>query len=250
MSLSFQLYSAREFTPWEDVLATLAEIGYTQVEGFGANYEQPQHFKECLQKNGLSMPSGHIALDSLENDSQQVFDTANRLGMQKIVCPFLAPDLRPNDSAGWQAIAQRLQAVSTKVRDAGFTFAWHNHEFEFIACESDGSVPMDIMLEQAPDMEWEADIAWIVRAHADPMQWIERYGERITVAHVKDIAPAGECEDEDGWADVGFGVLDWLGIYRALRAAGTDLFIAEHDKPNDFKRFASRSFQSYQSLNA
>ena len=41
MDVSFQLYSAREFTPWADVFSMLAGLGYTQVEGFGGNYEDP-----------------------------------------------------------------------------------------------------------------------------------------------------------------------------------------------------------------
>jgi hypothetical protein len=46
-----------------------------------------------------------------------------------------------------------------------------------------------------------ADLAWIVRGHADPVAEIKRYASRIVSAHIKDIAPAGQCADEDGWAD-------------------------------------------------
>ncbi|MCV0429614.1 MAG: sugar phosphate isomerase/epimerase, partial [Roseibium sp.] len=77
------------------------------------------------------------------------------------------------------------------------------------------------------------------------MAWIERYGDRITAAHVKDIAPEGECLDEDGWADVGHGVMDWKGLMAALRNIGVDLFVLEHDKPSDFDRFATRSIEAF-----
>ena len=36
--------------------------------------------------------------------------------------------------------------------------------------------------------------------------------------HVKDIAPAGEAADEDGWADLGAGTVDWAGLIGALKA--------------------------------
>ena len=39
MDVSFQLYSAREMSPWEDVIKMIADLGYTQVEGFGGVYE-------------------------------------------------------------------------------------------------------------------------------------------------------------------------------------------------------------------
>ena len=248
MSISFQLYSARNFTPWNDVLATLARIGYTHVEGFGGCYEDPTAFRASMDANGLTMPSGHFGIDDLEQDFEGAISTAKTLGIKTIVCPYIEADQRPTDSAGWKAIAARLAVISEKVAAAGFGFCWHNHEFEFIACTDDGSMPMTILLDTVPTMNWEADIAWIVRGGADPLEWIERYGSRIKIAHTKDIAPEGECLDEDGWADLGEGVVDWKTISAALHAAGTSLYAMEHDNPNDLERFASRSFQALKAL--
>jgi len=50
MNTSFQLYSAREFTPWVDIYEMLANLGYNQVEGFGANYVDATETKEQLDK--------------------------------------------------------------------------------------------------------------------------------------------------------------------------------------------------------
>ena len=68
---------------------------------------------------------------------------------------------------------------------------------------ADGSLPIEHLLGDR--LLWEADLAWAVRGGVDPRQWIERYRGRIPLVHVKDIAPAGEKADEDGWADVGTG---------------------------------------------
>ncbi|MCX2724594.1 sugar phosphate isomerase/epimerase family protein [Roseibium salinum] len=245
MNVSFQLYSAREFTPWETVLERLAKLGYTQVEGFGGNYEDPAAFRKLLDANGLAMPSGHFfPMEQFEDDINKVIDTAGTLGMNRVFCPALPPDQRAPDADRWQSVAERLEAVGEKMRGAGLRFGWHNHDFEFKPC-ADGRLPMDILLTAAPSIEWEADIAWIVRGGQDPLAWIERHADRITTAHVKDIASAGECVDEDGWADVGHGTLDWKGLMGALRKAGVDLFVMEHDKPSDFERFASRSIQAF-----
>ncbi|MEP4474644.1 MAG: sugar phosphate isomerase/epimerase, partial [Lentilitoribacter sp.] len=67
---------------------------------------------------------------------------------------------------------------------------------------------------------------------------------RITAAHVKDIAPEGECAEEDGWADVGHGVIDWPNIFGELQVVGTELFVMEHDNPSDHHRFAKRSLEN------
>ncbi len=57
---------------------------------------------------------------------------------------------------------------------------------------ADGSIPQDRIFEGGPGLEWEMDVAWVIRGGADPLAWIETYKDRITAAHVKDIAPAGE----------------------------------------------------------
>jgi len=241
MDFSLQLYSARNFQPWPDVLAMLAAAGYRNVEGFGGVYEDPAAFRKLMDKNGLAMPSGHFSIDALENDIDTVFKTASTLGVKQIYCPHLVADKRPTDKAGWQAFAARLSAVGEKVRAAGYGFGWHNHDFEFVPL-ADGSVPMQILLDTAPELDWEADIAWVIRGGADPFDWVTRYGARITAVHVKDIAPAGEAQDEDGWADVGHGTVDWTRLFKELVArTRANLYIMEHDNPSDAGRFASRS---------
>ena len=60
-------------------------------------------------------------------------------------------------------------------------------------------------------------MAWVIRGGADPLKWISDYGKRIVAVHVKDIAPAGQNADEDGWADVGHGTVDWKGLIKALK---------------------------------
>ena len=42
--------------------------------------------------------------------------------------------------------------------------------------------------------------------------------------------------------------MDWPALMAALKGAGVDLFVMEHDKPNDAKRFATRSIESVKGL--
>lgn len=244
MNWSFQLYSARNFQPWGDVLAMVAEAGYAQVEGFGGLYDDPQALRTLLDRNGLTMPTGHFALDMLENDFAASRRIAGTLGIGTLICPHVAAELRPSDEAGWKAFAARLAAVHENCRKAGLRFAWHNHDFEFEPC-ADGSVPQRVILDAAPEIGWEIDVAWVVRGSGDPLAWIDEYASRIVAAHVKDIAPAGEADDEDGWADVGHGTMDWPAIMRALRdKTPAKVFVVEHDNPSDVGRFARRSIEA------
>jgi sugar phosphate isomerase/epimerase len=130
----------------------------------------------------------------------------------------------------------------------GIRFGWHNHDFEFVAL-GDGGMPMEILLDNAPEISWEADLAWIARAGRDPLDYVRRYANRLTSVHVKDIAPEGTNLDEDGWCDLGAGVMDWPALMQACRDQSSDLIYAlEHDKPADPVRFANNSAIAFNTM--
>jgi sugar phosphate isomerase/epimerase len=243
MKWSFQLYSARNFQPWSRVLQGVAEAGYSQVEGFGGVYSDPAALRAELDRNGLTMPTGHFSLDMLENDLDGARRIAETLGMTMIICPHIAADRRPRDAAGWRSFGERLARLGAAVTAHGHAFAWHNHDFEF-APLPDGSPPMEHLLAGAPDVGWEIDVAWVIRGGADARQWIAREGRRIVAVHVKDIARPGDAVSEGGWSDVGHGTVDWPGLMTALRSSAARFYIMEHDNPADFERFARRSIEA------
>ncbi|MEY3308189.1 MAG: hypothetical protein RLZZ413_2227, partial [Pseudomonadota bacterium] len=196
---------------------------------------------------GLAMPTGHFGLAQLEAEPAKVLAIARALGITRLYCPYLMPDDRPTDAAGWRAFGARLQAAGRPIRDAGLGFGWHNHDFELRPLP-DGQVPQDLIFAGGPDLEWEIDVAWVVRGGADPAAWIARYAPRITAAHLKDIAPAGQNANEDGWADLGEGTVPWKALMADLRHTPCDIFIMEHDNPSDHARFARRSLQAAKGL--
>jgi sugar phosphate isomerase/epimerase len=241
--ISYQLYSSRNFPPLGDTLRMLKAAGYEGVEGFGGVYPDEVAATALaaeLQAVGLTMPTGHFSIEELEGDPARVIRMARAMGFDTVLCPYLMPNVRPTDAAGWTAFGKRLEAAGAPIRAAGLAFGWHNHEFEFMPL-ADGQLPHDLIYAAAPMLGWEIDVAWIVKGGQDPVPFIRKYADRILTAHVKDIAPAGQKADEDGWADVGTGVVDWKAAYAALKAAGCIRFIMEHDNPSDHARFAKAS---------
>jgi sugar phosphate isomerase/epimerase len=240
MDFSFQLYSARNFPPLSAIFPKLAEFGYAQVEGFGGLYSDAGQLAADLKSAGLTMPTGHFGLDQLE-DTDNALRVAETLGIETLICPAIPPEQRGQDEAGWKKLGETLAGIGEKLKAEGYGFAWHNHDFEFRPTTS-GAMPLDLLLGTASNIGWEFDIAWGVRGGQDPNVWIDKYAGRIMAIHVKDIAPAGECLDEDGWADVGKGTMDWPAIMSAITGKPkAKWFVMEHDKPSDALRFASRS---------
>ena len=245
--ISYQLYCSRNFPPLAVTMKMLAEAGYQEVEGYGALLSEPATLRSALDGTGLKLSSCHIGIDMLENDPAGSVALLKDLGVEKAFVPFLMPDDRPADSAGWSAFAARLNAAGQVLRDAGITFGWHNHDFEFVAT-TEGDLPMDLIAQVSGDMMLELDLGWVLRAGHDPLEWIAKYADQIATVHIKDIAPNGQCADEDGWADVGHGVQDWGAIHKALQDAGIDHYVIEHDNPNDHVRFATRSLATLNAL--
>jgi len=237
---SMQLYSARNHPPIDKMIPVLAKLGYTQVEGFGGVYGEPDKLRSVMDKNGITMPTGHFSLDMLEKEKKKVLSIASKLGVFKLIAPYIMPDQRPTSGKGWKDFGKRLAGISEVYRDEGYAFGWHNHDFEFQPLK-DGSLPHELMFEAAPMLDWEMDIAWVVRGKADPYKLIKRYAGNITTVHIKDIAKKGENVDEDGWADIGAGTLDWAKLFNALKTTRCAHFVLEHDKPADFEKFAKKS---------
>jgi sugar phosphate isomerase/epimerase len=247
---SYQLYSSRNFPPLADTLKMLKRLGYASVEGYGALYADEakvNELKAYLGDSGLKMQTGHFGLDMLEKEPARVLDIAKAVGIETIYCPYLVPEQRPDSGAAYVAFGKRLQEAGKPYRDAGLGFGWHNHAFEFEKLP-DGSIPQVAIFEGGPDLEWEGDLAWVIKGGADPLDWIKTFGKRLTAVHLKDIAPEGENKDEDGWADLGQGTVDWKGLMAALRNTGCKYFVMEHDNPKDAERFARRSIEAAQKL--
>ncbi|MGI9391065.1 MAG: sugar phosphate isomerase/epimerase family protein [Boseongicola sp.] len=246
---SYQLYSSRNFPPLSDTLRMIGDLGYSQAEGYGGLFsaiDDLSALKADLHVNNLSMPTGHFGLEMVEDETARVIDIARTLGMNTLFVPAVGPEERTKDAAGWEALGVRLAEAGKPIRDAGFNFGWHNHAFEF-ADLGIAEKPLDLML-QGNDLALELDLAWVQVGGEDPLKYIARYADRIIATHIKDIAPEGEATDEDGWADVGRGIMDWPALVAALRETSVQYWVMEHDNPNDHERFARRSLLTAQNF--
>lgn len=251
-SYSYQLYSSRNFPPLGDTLMMLADLGYEKVEGYGALMQDAAALKELeegLARSGLKMPTAHIGLDKVTNDPDGVIALTKKLGIETVVIPYLQPDERPLEAEGWRALGKTVAEVGKPICDAGLSYAWHNHDFEFFKLAS-GEFPMELILQGGDHVMLEYDLAWAAMAGEDPMQWLKTFGSRTIAAHIKDIAPTGQNTDEDGWADVGQGTMDWSALYAEIKALNIPHLIVEHDNPSDHRRFASRSLTALRAFEA
>ena len=72
-----------------------------------------------------------------------------------------------------EGVSARVGAI---YRSEGITFGWHNHDFEFVTLP-DGKTPHEHMFKGAPLLDWEMDIAWVIRGGGDPVKLIKKYAQ-------------------------------------------------------------------------
>ncbi len=247
--ISIQLYTLRLMNDLDRILDTAAEAGYRHVETIGAHLDDAAKVRASLDARGLRASSSHVGLAALRERPEAVVEACRVLGLDRLYMPAVPPEQRQMDAAGWRAVGQELGRMAERFRQHGIQLGYHNHNWEMQPKEGDKTA-LELLFEAAAGspLTWEADVAWLVRGGAEPKAWMTRYSHILTAAHVKDIAPPGHNEDEDGWADVGAGVLDWRDLWQAARAAGAVWMVVEHDKPKDPARTAKASLAYLQGI--
>ena len=249
--LSIQLYTWRSLGELDRVLDAVKQAGYGHVETIGSHLEDAESVRAKLDARGLRVSSSHVGLAALRERLDIVIRACRTLGFEQLFMPAVPPEQRQGDAPFWRALGRELGELAERLRDQGITFGYHNHHWE-LAPKEGTKTALELIFEAAEGtpLAWQVDIAWLVRGGADPKELMARYRARVVSAHVKDIAPPGRNEDQDGWADVGAGVLDWRDLWRAARAAGARWMVVEHDKPADPAGTARASYAFISRLGA
>lgn len=248
--LSIQLYSLRSLPGLPEVLDTVKAAGYRSVELVGGHLDDAAKVRGELDARGLAVSSAHVGIAALRDRFEAIMAACKTLGFTQLFMPAVPPEERQSVEPFWTGLGRELGQMAWRAKDRGVTLGYHNHHWE-LAAQPDGRSALDCLFAGAGNapLAWQADVAWLVRGGADPVALMQRYRDRLISVHAKDLAPPQSKLDEDGWEDVGHGVLDWRGSLAAASVAnGAQWLVAEHDKPSDPARFARNSFAFLNSL--
>jgi len=229
--VGLQLYSLRDDArrDLEGTLADIASIGYKDVELLGSmnNFGMPPaRLREILDRNGLRAPSTHVSADALSDLQRQITD-AKILGHKYLVVASL-PIVKPAKLDDYRRWADRLNGAGRIARERGIWIGFHNHADDFV--KIDGQVAYDVLVERIdPDVvRLQLDTGNAAMAGHDPMEYMDRFGDRYWLFHIKDVPQLGAKFD----TELGQGVIKWRPLLDSI--AGIDekeVFVEQETYP-------------------
>lgn len=249
-AISIQLYSLRTLPDLQTVLDTVHAAGWRHVELVGSHLDDAANVRRALDERGLKVSSSHVGIAALRDRFDTLMQACHTLGFTQLFMPSVPPEERQSPEPYWTALGRELAQMAWRAQERGIALGYHNHNWE-LKPQADGRSALDCLFAGAgkSPLNWQADVAWLVRGGGDPAALMAQHKDRVVSVHAKDIAPPGTRLDEDGWEDVGQGVLDWRHtLAPASLANGARWLVAEHDKPSDPARFARNSFAFLNSL--
>lgn len=223
MRTAIQLYSLRDCDqPMSQLLPRVAAAGFAGVEFAGV---PDLASGGVLARTGLDPVAAHVDIETLEADLPAAVEACTAVGCRTLVVPWVGPD--GFDSVGAvERTADRLAGLADRVADHDCRLCYHNHAHEFADLGDESA--FDLLCDRTPStLSLELDLGWVRAAGDDPVERLTDLADRVPLVHLKDV-------DADGHpVELGEGVLDVAGCGRAIRAAGVERCVYEHDRPTD-----------------
>ena len=251
-NIGVQLYSVRDAMAqdFKGTLQAVKEMGYDGVEFAGLFGNTPEDVKAMCDEIGLVPISAHVPLADMMADIDAVINDYKTLGCEYIAVPYLPDDLRPGTEQ-FVPTVQAIAEIAKKVKDAGMTLLYHNHDFEFKTLE-DGTYGLDYIYETVPAdlLQTELDLCWVKYSGVDPAEYLRKYADRSPVVHFKDYYFEGEKEgdpyaligiekeEEEApktlfeFRPMGCGMQDVPALLEAFKDAHSKWIIIEQDEPS------------------
>ncbi|WP_066251448.1 sugar phosphate isomerase/epimerase family protein [Neobacillus drentensis] len=163
-------------------------------------------------------------------------------------CNYLRIGMMPihlmDDRDKIMGFIERAEAMANRLAEQEIELYYHTHHLEFQ--KFDGVYLLDIIKDNTTKLGFELDVHWIQRAGENPVEFVKKYKDRISLLHLKDYR-IGKLDlsnvDFESWAnfddafmstiqfaEVGEGNLNIPAIIDAGLEAGAQYFLVEQDE--------------------
>lgn len=231
--IAAQLYTVRELLTDKseeeirEVLTTIKTIGYEaiQISGVGeVTPEKAEIYRKIADELELDICASHFSIEYMEENTEWLID------IHKIwQCSYAGVGSMPEayrNSENIDVFIGKMNKLGEKLKAAGIQLIYHNHKFEFE--KVNGKPMLQYMFEQFNPafVQMEIDTYWIQAGGANPVTWINQVAGNMGVMHLKDFRIV---KDEQQFAEIGQGNLEWVEILEAANQAGVTYAAVEQD---------------------
>ncbi len=257
--LGLQLYSLRAQT--KDSTTGALDIAKTynvkEVEVAGTGSLTPEQFKIELSSRGFVPVSGHFGYNLFEKDVAAVIRDAKVLGLKFVVVPFppVGKDRMFTEELA-HATAAKFNEWGAACRAAGLRFGYHPHGLEFRpTANGKGETVFDLLVREtkADLVTFQMDVYWVYYAGQDPAKLLEKYPNRWSTIHIKDMLKDLATGVHTGGTPptakvtIGQGQIKWPEILRAAQKIGVQHYFLEDETPTPLQCIPD-SFKYLQAL--
>jgi sugar phosphate isomerase/epimerase len=217
-------------------LKHMAGIGYQGIEGgflISEDKAEMRDNRKRMEDLGLETVAVNCS-QYKEEELDQAIENAHVLGAKFVGTYWAGPETEEETLQ----LAEQLERMAAKCAAADIRYFYHNHEHEFVAKlgEQGRGCIFEVLYENTEKLNFELDVAWCHFGGANPVNVIQRCGQRIPILHVKDLADDGV---RGHFCAVGMGKVDCFGSIAAAALKGTQWMVVEQDKPGFLTHYES-----------
>jgi sugar phosphate isomerase/epimerase len=231
--IGLQLYSLREQFKGdvEGTLRLINQWGITAIEGGGTYGMSGSDFKALLDKYDLKVRSVGASYDELDN-VDAIIKNAKDFGAEYVMCAWIPHEGDSFTIDDAKKAVALFNKAGKKMKDAGLTFAYHAHGYEFRPYEN-GTL-FDYMAGHADNFKFEMDVYWVQHGGADPLELLNTYPDKFALMHLKDMEK-GVKGNNTGHEDVetnvvlGTGQIDIAGLVKRAGELGLEYLFIEDE---------------------
>ncbi|WP_228527850.1 sugar phosphate isomerase/epimerase family protein [Pararhodonellum marinum] len=222
-------------------LDTLQAMGIKDMEFSNLFGKSAAELRAMLDERGMYCSSFGVSYQDLMNKTDQVGKDANILGAKYVRVAWIPHDTPFDLAAAEKAIADFNMAGKILKDKFDLVFCYHNHGYEFHPHEV-GTL-FDLMIQKTDPnyVSFEMDILWTFFPGADPVYYLEKYGDRFKLMHLKDLKKGVDGNLSGGTpvkndVALGTGQLDIPAILIAAKKANVKHYYIEDESPTYYKQ--------------
>ena len=191
MRYGLQLFSVRDSAKenYEATLAKVAEMGYKMVEPAGFFDHSAKEVVDIVNKYGLEICSTHTPSHVLFENFEETLEFHKAIGCHDIVIPWGSYETKVE----MDAFIDKVNYYLPILKKEGITLHYHNHSAEFLPNKDGEKVWFELF--ERTEIMFQVDTFWVYNARLDPVEFIEKYRDRISLVHLKDGVPVPSLDD-------------------------------------------------------